>query len=944
MKRLLVSLIACIQVCIVAAQGVPFIKCYSGDDYNANDINFDIKSGTNGMVVSANFEGLLFYNNSEWDVLHTTENARITVVYNDDNDTIWAGGYNFFGKIKADEKGSLYLQRVGRSNLFRGEVVEIWEKDGLLHFVVNNGKIFQVKNNQVYLSKDISKDFVPIGLMDIIDTDSLDDLGKVAILHEITQEEPLNDSLSVLVKKGHGLTVINQHGKELYTITEKNGLLTNNVSWVSYNGHGTLWGASENGIFAVAIPSAYSQFSTLEGLRGDVLSITEYKGKIYAGTSNGLFSLEGRTFSIVSDISHACWQLLETSKGLAAATSNGTYIILPNGYSRQLSTAGTFCMYDDGGQLYTGENDAVYLTDLNTYNRTKVCDLERVKKIIKGGHGTFWLQNMYGEIRYKTVNDNTFKLYKNTQKDEIVTTLVQTKDNVFVVNAEKDKPFPYPLFSYTDAFGVTWLTNAEGKGLYRWKNGKRLTDYDELLYPLAKVSIRSVFLRGNEMWIGGDNGLTVIRTDIKDPTLNTTPRLIIRNITLDNDSVLWGGYGDMPERLPDINSNDRNLRITYSLDFEAIVGETVYRYKLNNGSWSPWADDHDVDFTNLNYGSYAFSVQARDAFGRESEITTIYFRIQYPFFMRWYMNILYIVFIGAVIYFIAQMRLRRLKKEKDLLEKIVEERTAEVKSAQNKLIKQEKMATVGKLTQGLIDRILNPLNYINNFSKLSEGLVKDIEDNIDDEKDHMDPENYEDTKDVLSMLAGNLRKVGEHGQNTSRTLKAMEEMLKDRTGGIVKVDVTQIFKQNEEMVNTYYAKEISTYHIKTIFEYADQPVYIMANPDLLSKVFMSLLGNSFYAVCKKAQKDAFEPEVSMRASVAGGQLRIVIHDTGIGIEETIIDKIFDPFFTTKTTGEASGIGLYLSHDIIQNYGGEITVSSKKNEYSEFTIILHTIKE
>ena len=102
MKRLLVSLIACIQVCIVAAQGVPFIKCYSGDDYNANDINFDIKSGTNGMVVSANFEGLLFYNNSEWDVLHTTENARITVVYNDDNDTIWAGGYNFFGKIKAE--------------------------------------------------------------------------------------------------------------------------------------------------------------------------------------------------------------------------------------------------------------------------------------------------------------------------------------------------------------------------------------------------------------------------------------------------------------------------------------------------------------------------------------------------------------------------------------------------------------------------------------------------------------------------------------------------------------------------------------------------------------------------------------------------------------------------------------------------------------------------
>ena len=85
---------------------------------------------------------------------------------------------------------------------------------------------------------------------------------------------------------------------------------------------------------------------------------------------------------------------------------------------------------------------------------------------------------------------------------------------------------------------------------------------------------------------------------------------------------------------------------------------------------------------------------------------------------------------------------------------------------------------MGKLTQGLIDRILNPLNYINNFSKLSQGLVKDVTANIEDEKDHMDEEIYEDTMDVLDMLKGNLEKVSEHGANTTRTLKAMEEMLK----------------------------------------------------------------------------------------------------------------------------------------------------------------------
>ena len=68
-----------------------------------------------------------------------------------------------------------------------------------------------------------------------------------------------------------------------------------------------------------------------------------------------------------------------------------------------------------------------------------------------------------------------------------------------------------------------------------------------------------------------------------------------------------------------------------------------------------------------------------------------------------------------------------------------------------------------------------------------------------------------------------------------------------------------------------------------------------------------------------------------------------IRDNGIGIEEKILDKIFDPFFTTKTTGEAAGVGLYLSREIIQNHGGEISVVSVKDEYTEFTITLPILK-
>jgi signal transduction histidine kinase len=102
---------------------------------------------------------------------------------------------------------------------------------------------------------------------------------------------------------------------------------------------------------------------------------------------------------------------------------------------------------------------------------------------------------------------------------------------------------------------------------------------------------------------------------------------------------------------------------------------------------------------------------------------------------------------------------------------------------------------------------------------------------------------------------------------------------------------------------------------------------------------MSLLGNAMYAVVKKAKTTTFSPEVSLIATRKDSQYVLTIRDNGVGIEANIIEKIFDPFFTTKPSDEASGIGLYLSREIIQNHGGDITVKSVQDEGAEFTITL-----
>ncbi len=914
------------------AQGIPFIRNFDSDEYHANSTNFDIETDGSGNVFVANFEGLLYYDFAEWRIIHTPGITRTTVAFKASDNNIWVGGYNYFGKIVRKPNGEITLKRICSEKLFKGEVTEIYEEEGELKFIVNNGNIYKVKDDQVSIVKEIDKESLRIGMLDVVDLDALSRGDEDVVKHDTIIKKELGNGITVYVMKNSGLLVKDEKRNSTYTITDANGLCSNNITYAAYDGRGHFWGSTNKGLFVVQLPSALTHFTSNEGLNGTVLTIRELNGKIYAGTDDGLYRQEGYKFVLVPGMPHACWNLHKRGNALLAATADGIFKINADGSTRQLTKANSMAVLDDGDVIYSGEINGIYSVQADGQNRKKICNLENTRKIVKDKSGTIWAQGLYGSVWFKKAGDTRFQLYKAREKSETMLSVVMTESKAVIVSEIAQKPFPYPLESFTDSKGVTWLTDKEGKNLYRWKDGKRLSDMDKFLMPLKDVTIHSIFTRGNELWLGNDDGLFVIDTDITDPQLTSTPKMFIRSVTLGSDSILWGGFGEMPEKLPDLSYNDKGLTFTFSTDYPSIAGETMYRYRLNNGSWSAWSSSTSASFANLSYGDYTFSVQALDITNQETETASIKFKVNPPFYYRWYMIILYFLLMILLAYGIFRLRLRRLKMDKIRLENLVKERTSEV-------VRLEKMATAGKLTQGLIDRILNPLNYINNFSKLSEGLIKDVKANIEDEKEHMNEDNYEDTVDVLDMLTGNLQKVSEHGQNTTRTLKAMEEMLKDRSGGIVPMDLTAVIHQNEEMLNGYYKKEIAENNIKTVFDLPEQHLQIEGNAEQLSKVIMSMLSNSVYALVKKAQKTSFTPEISLKATKTDKAVVITVHDNGIGIEDTIIEKLFDPFFTTKTTSEAAGVGLYLSREIVQNHGGDITVKSVKDEYSEFTITL-----
>ena len=848
--------------------------------------NYDIEIGEDGTVFVANFEGLLYYDRARWRMIHAPELRRVTVVFRDSMGTLWVGGFNFIARLQKRPNGELYLQQINGKDTFKGEVIEIFEEEASVQFVVSDNNIYEIEKAAiptVKFKKHLNTKLLTGVESGIISLEALKTSAEDAFLRDTTLTVNLDSDLQVKVKKGSGLIVCDGKGRKLYTINEANGLCSNHVSYVAYDGHGVLWGATANGIFAIELPSIYSYFLPKDGMTGRALTITAFNGKIYVGDTNGLFVVEDWQYKPVAEIDNICWTLCLGRDGLMAATSSGIYRIAADGRVSRLTSNATTALLVDGDKVYAGEPDGVHL--YHTGKNSKINGLPLVTEISKDARGNLWFKNVHGE----TAHIGDYKAPADTSQIS-----------------------------------------------------------SPLLTPFKDVKIKVRYLHDDHLWIGGDEILAVIDMGRKDLT-KLTDRHHVRfcSIVMGNDSVLWGGYGDRPRKLQRLGSDERHLHFFYALDYAPLTGKTLYRYRLDNkgimglaGQWSEWTDKQDVEFLNLPYGSFTLSVQAQLANGELSEVATVDFSIAYPLPMRWYMLVFYLLIIAFVIYLLFRYRLKRLEKEKVKLERIVEERTADLRNAQHELVRQEKMATVGKLTKGLVDRILNPMNYIINYSKMSNDLLGDLKENIDHNKEQIDKNDYEDTLDVLDMLTKNLTSVHQFGQNTTRILKAMEEVLRDRTGGYGDITLLPVLQQVEKQFAKHHAQEQEQYGIRPVFDLPADPMPLYGNPDMICKAVTNLLDNAAYAVVKKIQKDPqFVPEISLAVSIAEGKYSLKVRDNGTGIEEKNLGQIYDPFFTTKTTGEAAGVGLYLTREIIQNHGGDVSVASVQDEYTEFIITL-----
>lgn len=261
----------------------------------------------------------------------------------------------------------------------------------------------------------------------------------------------------------------------------------------------------------------------------------------------------------------------------------------------------------------------------------------------------------------------------------------------------------------------------------------------------------------------------------------------------------------------------------------------------------------------------------------------------------------------------------------------------ELRAAQEQLVQQEKLASLGQLTAGIAHEIKNPLNFVNNFSDLSLELIDEVFEEMEQlEKD----ETTELISEILNDVKTNLQKVYEHGTRADGIVKSMLMHSRGSSGKKAPIDLNSLLRENANLTLHSMRANKNPINVNIDYNLDDKVGEVSLITEDFSRVIVNLCSNAFDAMREKGkQTEGFKPMLTISTKKEKDTVIIEIQDNGPGIPEAIRDKILQPFFTTKKGTDGTGLGLSISHDIVKAHGGELKVETKEGAGCEFVIHL-----
>jgi two-component system NtrC family sensor kinase len=248
------------------------------------------------------------------------------------------------------------------------------------------------------------------------------------------------------------------------------------------------------------------------------------------------------------------------------------------------------------------------------------------------------------------------------------------------------------------------------------------------------------------------------------------------------------------------------------------------------------------------------------------------------------------------------------------LEKKVQEKTAAIHRAQAQLIHSEKLASLGRMAAGVAHEINSPLTGIVTFGHL---LLKKF------------PPGSEENEDIQVII--------EQANRCSTIIKGLLGFARASAAEKAPTNINDVINHSLNIVRN----KADFFNIKIVTDFDDYLSKVKADSSQLQQVFLNMIMNAADAIEGKGTIAMITKNIQDNS---GDWVEIEFRDTGPGIDDENLAKIFEPFFTTKPVGKGTGLGLAVSHGIIHEHGGSISVKTKRGEGTSFFIKLPAYKE
>ena len=265
----------------------------------------------------------------------------------------------------------------------------------------------------------------------------------------------------------------------------------------------------------------------------------------------------------------------------------------------------------------------------------------------------------------------------------------------------------------------------------------------------------------------------------------------------------------------------------------------------------------------------------------------------------------------------------------------------DLRRAQDQIVTQQKLASLGELTAGVAHEIRNPLNFVKNFSESSGELLDELAEVLEEIGDDLAEDQKGLIKEISSDLNDNMERIRNHGDRANRIVHDM--LMMSRGGGDFQpIDVNLLFEEHTRLAFHSARATDSDFQLDLQYDLDQSIGQLEVIPQDLGRVFLNMVSNSCYATGERRRiagenGEKYFPILNLSSRRMEDKAVFVIRDNGTGMPDEVREKIFNPFFTTKPTDHGTGLGLAISNDIVRGHGGLIHVTTEPNEFTEMII-------